>query len=539
MNGGKGNMKKTIWILIASMLLMTGCGPSVNSVSVTESDAPERQDLERGSENVTENSDHMEEEAEAAVPIFGLGETAEAPDAYSLTILAANETEERNQFSDEEVAQVIVIDYMYENLGLDQAVQISDLDFKFVDEGGNMCDTYPVSGIHDGSPATMGARSFSSMTIGTVEESSQIRVLYYENIFDSKPACEFTLPLNETVSVDYADHQAPHYESMYEIGEIIEVSTDEGDYTICIDGVTVTDDRNQFEVFEPAVVYQVDYTYSNISCSDGLYISDIDFEAIDGKGNMMESYPGDLAKYPQDTVQGARCSAQMAFGAYAEGDQIILSYSDNLFSDQPDLFVKVQLNGGEADGPESQLSEGDAEKNRIDLSTDDGSLASEEKQNQPAVAVDKNLLTVEYTLSPSFMDTIGGIDPEETMAADPGFKKIVVNEDGSVTFTVTRDRYNQMIDELQAEMEATVEELVGGPDTLYVNRIDFDEDFRLFEVYVDRAQYENAFDMTPWMLGITAMMSQQFMGVETRVDVNVIDESSSEVIGAYHYPEDL
>ncbi len=35
-------------------------------------------------------------------------------DKYALEILAVQETDERNQYSEKEVAQVLIIDYLYE-----------------------------------------------------------------------------------------------------------------------------------------------------------------------------------------------------------------------------------------------------------------------------------------------------------------------------------------------------------------------------------------------------------------------------------------
>ncbi len=83
-------------------------------------------------------------------------------DKYALEILAVQETDERNQYSEKEVAQVLIIDYLYENIGEeDKDIYISDMEFKFVDSGGNMCTTYPVEGNYDPpQPTPLGAKTF-------------------------------------------------------------------------------------------------------------------------------------------------------------------------------------------------------------------------------------------------------------------------------------------------------------------------------------------------------------------------------------------
>ncbi|HQK54598.1 MAG: hypothetical protein GX867_10560 [Tissierellia bacterium] len=335
-------MKKTKFLLIiilVSSLIITSCGGSeVTSVKKTETDAPERaQSLANDSDNAAEEVEHQIEPK-----LYRVGETAIVDDAYAITIIGVVETEERNQFSDKQVEQVLIIDYIYENLSLaDEDIYISDMNFKFVDEGGNMCDSYPVGEIYPPEHTPMGARTLTSMTIGTINHSNEIRVLYYNNMFDSKPTAEFILTVGTVVEPDLFG-QTPVYENMYSAGDIIEIKTESGDYTLCIDSVKLITERNQFSDKTPAEVYKIAYTYSNISHEEDIYISEMDFRIIDKNGNMAFSYPGNTSKYPQATIKGARCSAEMIIGTHTEGDVLILCYTDNLFSNTSD--VKILLN---------------------------------------------------------------------------------------------------------------------------------------------------------------------------------------------------
>ena len=76
--------------------------------------APERaQSLANDSDNAAEEVEHQIEPK-----LYRVGETAIVDDAYAITIIGVVETEERNQFSDKQVEQVLIIDYIYENLSL-------------------------------------------------------------------------------------------------------------------------------------------------------------------------------------------------------------------------------------------------------------------------------------------------------------------------------------------------------------------------------------------------------------------------------------
>lgn len=132
---------------------------------------------------------------------------------------------------------------------------------------------------------------------------------------------------------------------MYKIGEIIEIKTNEGAYTLCVDKVEKTSDRNQFDESNPAEVYKITYTYSNISLADNLYISEYDFGLIDSTGTMGFSYPGSTRKYPNETVKGAKCTAEMTLASHTSGDKLLLTYRDNFFSDSVDVYIEVdQIN---------------------------------------------------------------------------------------------------------------------------------------------------------------------------------------------------
>ena len=105
-------------------------------------------------------------------------------------------------------------------------------------------------------------------------------------------------------------------ETAYAIGETWTV---DGQWSLTIDSVTTSDERNEFSDKTPAAVYIVDYTYTNIGYEDesglmdGLYL-DISSNVVDSAGFMGYSYPGNITSYPQETPVGASCKAQACIG---------------------------------------------------------------------------------------------------------------------------------------------------------------------------------------------------------------------------------
>jgi hypothetical protein len=318
-------MKKISLALIMLIMLSTLTGGGETNVT-----SAEKKDFEATEEIVSEKEEE-EKQKNDSEKVYGIGERLIIDDKYALEIIGVTETEERNEFSDKEVAQVLIIDYLYENIGEEtEDIYISDMNFKFVDDGGNMCTTYPVDGNYGPEYTPLGARTLSSMVIGTMDESKKIKINYYDNAFNSKPDGQFEIAIGYSVEPKL-EGEMPEYEDMFELKDIIEIKTEEGDYTLSIDSVELVKERNQYSRKNPKNVYKIKYTYSNISKDDELYISDMDFRVIDENGNMAYNYPGNIVNYPQAVIKGAKCNAEMIFGTHTEGNALILCYTQYVF----------------------------------------------------------------------------------------------------------------------------------------------------------------------------------------------------------------
>ena len=118
--------------------------------------------------------------------------------------------------------------------------------------------------------------------------------------------------------------------------------TVDGQWSLTITGITETKTRNKYSDLDPAAVYIIDYTYTNLGYendyADGLYLS-IDSCVIDNVGFMGYSYPGDDLKYPKQTPEGATCKAQACVGVWHEGSvQLVVNLYDGTKTEQTAVF---------------------------------------------------------------------------------------------------------------------------------------------------------------------------------------------------------
>lgn len=98
-----------------------------------------------------------------------------------------------------------------------------------------------------------------------------------------------------------------------------ETWTVDGQWSLVINSVSATEDRNEFAETNPAAVYIVDYSYTNIGYTDQSGIMDglffgMDDSIIDSTGVMGYSYPGEVTKYANEAPVGATCNAQSCIG---------------------------------------------------------------------------------------------------------------------------------------------------------------------------------------------------------------------------------
>lgn len=127
----------------------------------------------------------------------------------------------------------------------------------------------------------------------------------------------------------------------------------------------------------------------------------------------------------------------------------------------------------------------------------------------------------------------------DSYAKDNGFLGAVVNSDGSVTVTVSKDQYEEILQETAKSLDETFSKLIEAEDTPYIKDITHSDDFRTVEVNVIRADYESTFDLTPFVIGISVMTYQAFLGIDPHVEISVVDVDTGDTIHSTVYPDAL
>ncbi len=188
----------------------------------------------------------------------------------------------------------------------------------------------------------------------------------------------------------------------------------------------------------------------------------------------------------------------------------------------------VACSGGTAAVSSSSLQSSDSQSEQ---SPDSSSISS--------VEVDENLITVDITLPASFFENK---TEEEIKKDDDGnYKKITINDDGSVTFTMTKAKHAQLLKNMQEEFLINFSEMVESEDFPYITAIDCSKDFSKVTISVDGVKYKDIFfDVSPLAVGLSIMMYQSFAGESNATcTIDTVDNQTNEIIDSVVYPDVL
>ncbi|MEW8987432.1 MAG: hypothetical protein AB2401_10610, partial [Bacillus sp. (in: firmicutes)] len=162
-------------------------------------------------------------------------------------------------------------------------------------------------------------------------------------------------------------------------------------------------------------------------------------------------------------------------------------------------------------------------------------------EKSESIEVDKGLLNVELTM-PASMFEDENIDSTIAEAEAKGIK-VTKNNDGSVTYKMSKSKHKEMMKELEKELTKSLDELKNDEELASIQDITHNKSFSEFTLIVDKAAYENSFDGFAVLgLGFSGMYYQLFKGIDVddfKVTIFVKDGATGEVFGEVVYPDAL
>lgn len=122
--------------------------------------------------------------------------------------------------------------------------------------------------------------------------------------------------------------QAVKEDKVYGVGDTWTV---DGQWSLTVDSIELTDERNQYEESDPEQVVYIKYHYENLGWEDedgfmdGLFIEPEN--VIDSDGNMCDTYavnPDEI--YADETPVGAKCEGAVTYGLIKGGSPVTVTF---------------------------------------------------------------------------------------------------------------------------------------------------------------------------------------------------------------------
>ncbi|WP_214484024.1 hypothetical protein [Bacillus sp. SM2101] len=166
-----------------------------------------------------------------------------------------------------------------------------------------------------------------------------------------------------------------------------------------------------------------------------------------------------------------------------------------------------------------------------------------EKENEAeSIEVDKGLLNVEVTLPNSFFEG-ENMDSITAQAKEDGIKDVIQNDDGTITYVMSKSKHKEMMDEIKDSILTTVEDYKNNGDFPSIKDVIHNDSFSEFTLVVDQEKYENSFDSFAQLgLGMSGMYYQLFNGVDPQnyvVTIFVKNDATGDLFKTVVYPDAL
>ena len=126
---------------------------------------------------------------------------------------------------------------------------------------------------------------------------------------------------------------------------------------------------------------------------------------------------------------------------------------------------------------QSVMHESSIETTSSELSVDE---AMEELSSIGEVQVEDGILTVSITLPKDYVE---GVTQEQLDASkEDKYESAVLNEDGSVTYKMTKEQHQNMMKSISDEFDKSVQELIDDDENYSIDAVSHNKDFSEFDV---------------------------------------------------------
>ena len=147
---------------------------------------------------------------------------------------------------------------------------------------------------------------------------------------------------------------------------------------------------------------------------------------------------------------------------------------------------------------------------------------------------------VEITLPPNYFENMSEADIEAS-AKEQNIEVQAIHEDNSVTYVMTEERQEELLADVEASIEESMQLMVETGDFPSIKNVAASDDYKTFDVTVDREAFESGVDMIGTMnlyVGSSYLYAYK-NEPNPSITMNYIDHETNEVYETIVMPDDL
>lgn len=194
------------------------------------------------------------------------------------------------------------------------------------------------------------------------------------------------------------------------------------------------------------------------------------------------------------------------------------------------LALSACGNNSNQESTSGQTSPTSVETNLSDAPED--SSAASDLGSLGQVDVDEGLFDVELTIPADYVGSQTQADLD-IVAKEQGFKSIVLNADGSATYTMTKKQHREFLEEYRSQIKSTLDEMVDSQDYPNFTKIEVNDNFTEFTITTKSTELDLGESFSVFAFYMYGGMYSVFSGEDVdNVSVTFVNEATGEVISS-------
>lgn len=157
---------------------------------------------------------------------------------------------------------------------------------------------------------------------------------------------------------------------------------------------------------------------------------------------------------------------------------------------------------------------------------------SDASESEPSggVEVDEGLFDVELTVPADFISE-STQEELDIVCEENGFKSIILNEDGSATYTMTKKQHKELMDGYRKDINNNLNEMIGSEEYPNITNIEANDNFTEFTVTTKNAELDMAESFSVLAFYMAGGMYNAFSGEEVEnISVTFVNADTGDVI---------